>query len=208
MFVSLTAAFSGTVWERLLEWYRGSVFRELIDYFDETYFSVDLGEYRHFSVTTQTGSVVKNLILGIALGLIVAAVISCYVKTVHGGFVRRLLREDCTSAESAKSLFALGYFHNITIRNQLYRGNSLGSLVRSVDAVGEPAKTDRALSDARFYIPEELRYKAEVRYDAKGSGWLQLILTTILTIVAAALICRFLSQILGLADVILGIFEH
>ena len=93
MFVSLTAAFSGTVWEKLLEWYRGSVFRELIDYFDETYFSVDLGEYRHFSVTTQTGSVVKNLILGIALGLIVAAVISCYVKTVHGGFVRRLLRE-------------------------------------------------------------------------------------------------------------------
>lgn len=208
MFVSLTAAFSGTVWEKLLEWYRGSVFRELIDYFDETYFSVDLGEYRHFSVTTQTGSVVKNLILGIALGLIVAAVISCYVKTVHGGFVRRLLREDCTSAESAKSLSTLGYFHNITIRNQLYRGNSLGSLVRSVDAVGEPAKTDRALSDARFYIPEELRYKAEVRYDAKGSGWLQLILTTILTLAAAVLICRFLPQLLGLADVILGIFEH
>lgn len=208
MFVSLTAAFSGTVWEKLLEWYRGSVFRELIDYFDETYFSVDLGEYRHFSVTTQTGSVVKNLILGIALGLIVAAVISCYVKTVHGGFVRRLLREDCTSAESAKSLSALGYFHNIAIRNQLYRGNSFGSLVRSVDAVGEPAKTDRALSDARFYIPEELRYKAEVRYDAKGSGWLQLILTTILTIAAAVLICRFLPQLLGLADVILGIFEH
>lgn len=208
MFVSLTAAFSGTVWERLLEWYRGSVFRELIDYFDETYFSVDLGEYRHFSVTTQTGSVVKNLILGIALGLIVAAVISCYVKTVHGGFVRRLLREDCTSAESAKSLSALGYFHNITIRNQLYRGNSFGSLVRSVDAVGEPAKTDRALSGARFYIPEELRYKAEVRYDANGSGGLQLILTTILTIAAAVLICRFLPQLLGLADVILGIFEH
>lgn len=208
MFVSLTAAFSGTVWEKLLEWYRGSVFRELIDYFDETYFSVDLGEYRHFSVTTQTGSVVKNLILGIALGLIVAAVISCYVKTVHGGFVRRLLREDCTSAESAKSLSTLGYFHNITIRNQLYRGNSFGSLVQSVDAVGEPAKTDRALSDARFYIPEELRYKAEVRYDAKGSGWLQLILTTILTLAAAVLLCRFLPQLLGLADVILGIFEH
>ena len=31
MFVSLTAAFSGTVWNKLLEWYRGSVFRELID---------------------------------------------------------------------------------------------------------------------------------------------------------------------------------
>ena len=150
MMVSLMAAFSGTVWEKLLEWYRGSVFRELIDYFDETYFSVDLGEYRHFSVTTQTGAIVKNLILGIALGLIAAAVISCYVKTVHGGFVRRLLREDCTSPESAKSLSALGYFHNITIRNQLSRGNSFGMLVRSVDAVGEPAKTHGFTSRRNF----------------------------------------------------------
>ena len=38
MLVSQMAAFAGTIWEKLLEWYQGSVFRELINYFDETYF--------------------------------------------------------------------------------------------------------------------------------------------------------------------------
>ena len=204
---SLAAAFRVTIWDKLLEWYHDSVFRELIDYFDQTYFSVDLGEYRHFSVSVQTGAVVKNLIFGIAVGLILAALLSCYVKHVHGGFIRRLLREGCTSPETAKSLYELGYFHNVTIRNQLTKGSAFGSLVQSVDAVGEPAKTDRELSGARFYIPEDLRYRAEVRYDEKGSGRLSLILTVIFTAVAAALICRFLPQLIGLADLILGIFE-
>lgn len=207
MLVSHMAAFAGTVWEKLLEWYRGSVFRELIAYFDETYFSVSLGEYQHFSVSAQTGSVVKNLIFGIALGIIIAAICSCYVKTVHGGFIRRLLRDGCTSPDAAKNLSELGYFHNISIRNQLRRSGTIGGLVRSAGVVGEPTLTDKELSSARFYIPDELRYKAEVRFDRKGSGKLTLILTIAATIVAAALICRFLPQIIGLADVILGIFE-
>ena len=207
MLVSQMAAFAGTIWEKLLEWYQGSVFRELIDYFDETYFSVDLGEYQHFSVSTQTGSIVKNLILGIAVGLMVAAVCSCYVKTVHGGFIRRLLREGCNTPDTAKSLRELGYFHNISIRNQLRRSGAIGELVKAAGAVGEPALTDKYLSSARFYIPEELRYKAEVRYERKGSGSLSVILTLVACAVAAALICRFLPQILGLADLILGIFQ-
>lgn len=202
----LTAA-TGTVWEKLLEWYQGSLFRELIDYFDETYFSVQLGDYQHFSVSSQTGSVVKNLILGLALGMIVAAVCSCYVRTVHGGFIRRLLREGCTSPESAKTLAELGYFHNVTIRTQLLRGGAIGSLVRSVNAVGEPATTDRDLSAARLFIPDDLRYRAEFRYERRGSGLRSVILTVILTVAVAALICRFLPQLLGLADLILGIFQ-
>lgn len=207
MLVSQMAAFAGTIWEKLLEWYQGSLFRELISYFDETYFSVDLGEYQHFSVSAQTGAVVKNLILGIAVGLMVAAVCSCYVKTVHGGFIRRLLREGCSSPESAKSLRELGYFHNVAIRDQLRRSGAIGELVKAAGVVGEPTLTDKDLSSARFYIPEDLRYKAEVRFDRKGSGSLSVILTLAACAVAAALICRFLPQIIGLADVILGIFE-
>lgn len=207
MLVSQMAAFAGTIWEKLLEWYQGSLFRELINYFDETYFSVDLGEYQHFSVSAQTGAVVKNLILGIAVGLMVASVCSCYVKTVHGGFIRRLLREGCSSPESAKSLRELGYFHNVSIRDQLRRSGAIGELVKAAGVVGEPTLTDKDLSSARFYIPEDLRYKAEVRFDRKGSGSLSVILTLLACAVAAALICRFLPQIIGLADVILGIFE-
>lgn len=202
-----SAAFAATLWDRLVDWYHRSAFRELIDYLDKTYFSVDIGIYQHFSVSARTGALVKNLILGIALGLIFAAGISCYVKAVHGGFIRRLLRDGCNSASTAKSLAELGYFHNVSIRNQLRSGGSFGALVRSVDAAGEPANADTDLSAARFYIPEDLCDRAQIRYDRKGAGAPALILTMVLTVVAAALLCYFLPQLLGLADVILGIFR-
>lgn len=207
MLVFQSAAFAATLWERLVSWYHRSAFRELITYLDDRYFSVDLGVYQHFSVSTQTGSVVRNLILGLALGLILAAGISCYLKTVHGGFVRRLLAEGCTTPETAKTLYELGYFHNISIRNQLRSGGTIGALVHRVEAVGEPASDAANLSAARFYIPEDLRYRAEFRYEKKGSGAPMMILTIVLTVVAAALLCHFLPQLLGLADVILGIFR-
>ena len=208
MVVSIIAAFSGTVWEKLLEWYRGSVFRELIAYFDETYFSVSLGDYQHFSVSAQTGSVVRNLILSLALGIIIAAACSCYVRQVHGGFIRRLIRDGCTTPQSAKSLYELGYFNNISIRKQLCRSGSIAGLVKSVTDAGEPSLTEKTLSGARFYLPEEHRDQAEFRYARKGSDLLALVLTVLFTVIATVVVCRFLPQILGLADVILGIFEH
>ena len=195
MLVFQSAAFAATLWERLVSWYHRSAFRELITYLDDRYFSVDLGVYQHFSVSAQTGSVVRNLILGLALGLILAAGISCYLKTVHGGFVRRLLAEGCTTPETAKSLYELG------------SGGTIGARVHRVGAVGEPASDAVNLSAARFYIPEDLRYRAEFRYEKKGSGAPMMILTVVLTVVAAALLCHFLPQLLGLADVILGIFR-
>lgn len=201
-----SAAIAATIWDRLVEWYQRSVFRELIDYLDETYFSVDLGIYQHFSVSSQTGSLVKNLILGLALGFVLAAGISCYLKTVHGGFIRHLLAEGCTSPESAKTLYELGYFHNISIRNQLRSAGAIGALVRSVGADGEPTSGAADLSGAKFYIPEDLRDRAEFRYEKKGSGALSTVLTVVLTLIAAALLCHFLPQLLGLADVILGIW--
>ena len=208
---------AGSIWDRITEWHQDSVFRELIAYFDQTYFSVSLGEYQHFSVSARTGAVVKNLILGIALGMIVAAIVSCYVKTVHGGFIRKLLKEECLSPETAKSLYTLGYFHDPSVRKQLTRGSAFGGLVHiaaekteaeaQTEAAGEPAPEAPAFATARFYIPEDLKYQAELRYEKKGSGVRSVILTAVIVVIAAALICRFLPQLLGFADLILGIFS-
>ncbi len=256
------SVYAGTIWDRIVENYQNSVFRELIDYFDSTYFSVNLGEYQHFSISTRAGSVIKNLILGLAVGMIVACIVSCYLKTVHGGFIRKLLQEDCTAPEKAKTLLELGFFSNISIRKQLIRGGAIAGLVRSVNRdgeeiagtsgtensataetgentapdgvtataeTGENTAPDGVTENAddtslkvpkstagdckpdfvsdRFYIPEDLRYKAEVRYDKAGSGVKNVVITAVIAVVATALICRFLPQILGLADAILGIFQ-
>ena len=53
---------------------------------------------------------------------------------------------------------------------------------------------------ARFYIPEALRYRAEIRFDPKGSGWRSAILISIFAVVVAAVLCFFVPELIQFAD--------
>ena len=53
---------------------------------------------------------------------------------------------------------------------------------------------------ARFYVPEDLRYRAEIRFRTKGSSWWQVALISVLAVVLAAVLCRLLPNIVSLAD--------
>lgn len=205
---SYAAALSGgTLWEKLLSWYHHSVIRELFVYYEEQVFSVNPGIYQHFSISDQTGAMIRTVIVGLMFGVIAAALISTYLKAVHGGFIRTLLREGCDSPQTAKTLYELGWFRNLSIRNQFTRGGAFGKLVCAVGSDGEAVPEKPDFSTLLVYIPEDLRYRAEFRYRRKGSGILPTVLTILLSVIAAALLCRFLPQILGLADIILGIFS-
>jgi hypothetical protein len=69
---------------------------------------------------------------------------------------------------------------------------------RAADRVTGGERLDYTV--ARFYIPEDLKYRAELRFESKGSGWLPILLTAILSVVGAALICRFLPDFIQLLD--------
>ncbi len=196
---------SGSLWERLVLWYQGSFFAELFDYLGERYFSVEFGKYENFSISSGAGVTARNIILALTLGIILAVFITAYTRVVLGGFVRTLLANDATSPESAKSLASLGYFRSVSIRRELTRGGSLRMVVRSAEEVKDPKKTD--FTAARFYIPEDLRYRAELRFDKKGSGWLPVILIATLAIIIAAALCIFLPDVLQLADNIITVFS-
>lgn len=53
---------------------------------------------------------------------------------------------------------------------------------------------------ARFYIPEALRYRAETRFDPKGSGWKSAILISCFAVVVAAVLCFFVPELVRFAD--------
>ncbi|MBQ9774229.1 MAG: hypothetical protein IJW30_06155 [Clostridia bacterium] len=59
-------------------------------------------------------------------------------------------------------------------------------------------------STAHFYIPEDLKYRVEVRFERKGSGRLLVVFTIIGSILFTALTCRFLPDIFQLMDNIIG----
>lgn len=224
-------------WERIAAWYQNSVLKELLTYFGDRYFSVEFGVYENFSVSATAGTTARNIILAIAAGLIIASIMTAYTRTGLGGFVRKLLKEECVSPESAKTLIELGYFRSTMIRRELTRGSSLRMVVRcreeeesiaadakdtevsaSQNGNGTTQNTKRASKTtsenryrpnfltAHFYIPEDLRYRAEVRFDQKGSGWGLVVLIAVLTVVAAAVLCWFLPDVLVLADNLISVF--
>ena len=166
-----------------------------------------MGSYENFSVSASTGVNMRNIILGLAIGLIIASAIMAHTKSRYGGFVRKLLREDCTSPEKAKTLSEIGYFQDPSIRRELKRGVSLCKLVKCKEK--EEAENDENKSEypfvpdfktAHFYIPEELRYRAEIRFEKKGSTWGFFAIVTVITILAAALICLFMPDLFQLTD--------
>lgn len=208
-------------WEKLAAWYEESVINELLTYLTERYFSVEFGVYENFSVQSGLGNTVRNIILALALGLMVASVMTVYTRQGLGGFVRKLLKEDCLSPDRAKTLMELGYFRSSMIRRALSRGSALGMVVRRCEEEENNAiqKNSAQANEktykhgyhekptekidfltARFYIPEDLRYRAEIRFDPKGSGWVQVVFTVVLSVVLAAVLCWLLPDVLTLAD--------
>jgi hypothetical protein len=57
-----------------------------------------------------------------------------------------------------------------------------------------------------FYIPEDLKYRAENRFSAKGSTWLYVVLTIVLVPVVVGLLCRLMPGILNLIDSLITFF--
>lgn len=223
-------------WERFLAWYEQSTVYELISYVRDRYFTLEFGVYENFSVATGLGESVRNIIIAFALALIIVSFMNAYTRQSLGGFVRRLLSEDCLSPDRAKTLSELGYFRSTSIRRALARGSALNLVVRRADGEtdgtsdgsAEPQESETAevkveaeaeqenetASDAdkrptdtkidfltaRFYIPEELKYRAEIRFRVKGSSWWMVALVSVLGIVIAALLCQLLPDVVAFAD--------
>ncbi len=227
---SIFLAVSGSsFWEKLAQWYQNSVFGELMAYFYERYFRLEFGAYNHFSISERGANTLNKIIIGLIFGCIFAAVYTVYQKKTVGAFVRKLLKSEAFSAESSKNLLDLEEFRSTVVRRELAKGTFLRKVVRcreeeafyaalreTTDTAQEAGKGSAARSPyakrdkehtfrmdfttAHFYIPEDLKYRAELRFDQKGSSWLFVLLTAVLTPVIASLICQFLPDILQMCD--------
>lgn len=218
------------LWDRILQWYHGTVLYELVEHILQTYYTVKPVSYDKITLTVKGARTARNAILAVALGIMLAAVGIFYTRKYPGGFVRALLKANAHSPENAKTLAELGYFYSVGIRWNLKHGGVLTkTVVRAGDpeppiplelreapaeAPGEKPEADPAEGEKpvtgsrqpfdfvsdRFYIPAFLRVRAEIRYTRKGSGVLALILTVVLAIVGSGLLCRYLPSILRFAD--------
>lgn len=147
-----------------------------------------------------------NLIIwAMYIGILLATALAYYQKRIVGGFVRTVLSKGARTPDTAMTLTELGYQNHPFIRRELSKSGPLRKMIWEVEdnyRMGENdvlySAREKALdlNIGRFYLPEEKRIEAELRYEGKGSDVFTLIMTVAVFFVVAVLACIWLPVIL------------
>ncbi len=202
-----------------------SLIEELWEYFIDTYFSPEIPNLDNVSFGTGTMISLRMILVGFTFGLIFASFITIYSKRFIGGLVRRVIKGGCLAPESAKTLRELGYEKNPLIRFSLRASSPLSRWIKCVEEdefykelskkrieFEEKHKNDKKppkfretefKRDARtmhFYIPEDKKYAAEIKFDEKGANWVSFIIVTAVSIILCAFLSTVLPDIIKMID--------
>jgi hypothetical protein len=201
------------------------LFAELWEYFVDRYFSFDIPYLENFNLVGSTVNTLTFLIVGLTIGTIVAAIATIYNKRYIGDFVRKLIYEECFDKNSAKTLYDLGYLKSPGIRGVIKTGGSLSRWVRCVEEdeflesvaksreeFEELHKNDakkpkfkepefkRDCNTMHFYLPEEKKYAAEVKFDSTGANFGSMILVIVVAVIMCAFIFYMLPDVIKMVD--------
>ena len=122
------------------------IFRLLVQYLEENYFSASLNaDYENLNFT---GTVTTLLMLvgGICIGVLLASFIIVFERRVVGKFIRTLRARGAANAETALSLSDLGLEKNGFIKRELSRASVSRKLVSVVREDGSVSSYEDELS--------------------------------------------------------------
>ncbi len=178
-------------------------------------------EYVNINVYASEMKMICSLILGLCAGIIVAAFLSLFTKRTLGDFVRRIIERESLSPETAKTLDELDYFDSLMIRRAVAKSVSLRRVVKCREEEefyaeqrvkreehAQKRAEDRKIGKFKeieykidpdndhFFIPEELKYMADIKFDKKGATLRAAIATSIIVIIAFFAIMLVLPEIL------------
>lgn len=176
---------------------------------------------------------VQTLVIGIFVGLAVAALCAVLNKQINGAFVSKLIESGCTSPEGARTLPELDSADKLTVRYGLMRGVNLRRVVRCREEeeylaqfrqkeaeyaemrlanpklpkkfTPKPFKID--FDNHHFYIPEDMRLTAEIKFSRKGNSLMGVVISVVAILVALVVLVVFLPNILNLVDEFIGFLK-
>lgn len=155
-------------------------------------FTIEAREYQHFTFDAASRTMARNAIVALCIGIMLASLYAAYQRGVVGKPVRALLRAEALSPETAKTLAELSLERNPFVVFEIERNRVLKGLIKTVHTEGEEAP--------RYYIPEELKYRADVRFEAKGNGIFALLLAAVVAAGLALALIALLPTFLTIID--------
>ena len=175
---------------------------------------------------------VRNIIIGLFVGVIISSLMILHTKRVLGGFVRKLLADEIFTEEKAVRLAQTGYVTNFSIRNALKKGNTLRCVVKCREEEEHIRAMERARQEHEklresdpslpefipntyivdpdadhFYIPEDKKYQADMRFDKRGTTWLAFIGVIIVSFILFCALMLVIPEILELINKLAGSFD-
>ena len=175
-------------------------------------FTIEAREYANFTFDASARTTLRNVILAFCIGILIASLYMLYQKLVPGNIIRAILKAEAHTPEAAKTLTELGLDknplyrfelrHNATLKKMVLRASEQAPNENGNDPANKNA--ENIAGEERFYISEEEKYRAEIRFDKKGNGVAGLVLTAVLTVVLAFLLIKLTPAILGMIDTLLG----
>ena len=102
------------------------LFKQILEYLNEYYFSSSLGSYDNFDIHSVSALLV--IIGGLSLGLFLSSVIAVVQKKHVGKMARALLSLEANSPERAKTLSELGLSGSLPVKIALSHASPLRKL--------------------------------------------------------------------------------
>ncbi len=159
-------------------------------------------------------SSVQTVVLAMAVGVFVAAIMAVYYRSLLGKFIRYLLKEKIFSPEQALSVEETPYKKNVFIRSALASGNAYGSVlyysdgetVASIRPNGKRPNKEQ-IKARKYYIPDELKYRAEFMFKRKGTNLVTVILLAV-AMIAVVLGCLLvIPKLLDMTKELIASFQ-
>ncbi|MBO4422596.1 MAG: hypothetical protein J5879_04110 [Clostridia bacterium] len=133
---------------------------------------------------------VRYIIVFMFIGVVLAAAVSLYHKHVLGSFIRFLVNSGASDEETAIRFDTTRFRNNLFVRAAIRNGRTYSSVLRSVspEEAGDGGKrsASKQLFATRFYIPEELTFRAENIFSKKGTTVVSAIFSILLFLLITA----------------------
>lgn len=194
------------------------------------FFNPQLDDYVNFDFGKGEMLNLRLIVFGAFFGVLLASLYIIYIKNVVGAFVRKLLAEECLSEERAMTLEQLGFWHNPFVRLALKGSVTLGTVYSvypeeqgSAESVeggllpnekadapskNSPQATKPDPRRVRYYIKEEKKHAAEMRFNPRGSGWPTFFFVLVISVICVILIFALLPHVLSYLDKTVSVYTE
>ena len=204
--------------------YSNAHLQGIVSKYYDVYFNFAI-EYDNLGLTVSDFKMICAIICGFCIGMIIAVFSSLYTKRVLGDLVRATIAADALSPESAKTLYELGFDNKLLLRRAVAKSVSLRRVLKcreEEDFIAELNAKREEYAKKRedngrlpkfkeseykidpsadaFFIPEELKYTAEIKFDKKGASVRSAIATSIIVIIAFIAVMIALPELLEFLD--------